>query len=727
MVRSLSIVAIQLWIFAFVTFFGTDIVLLEPSLRVAAQLIFALPLIGWSVFRLRRLPDRVDLALMVGLGLYLVVALASRDRTGSLETLGLVTIYALTFWAARTIMSSPSARQVIAVGVATALAFTLALNAFLLLREKVAYIQATGLIPPQEGFDVFPWETANAMPILVLLAIGFLPLVQRGPYRRVLIVITAVASLLVESVSTGRAGQLGLGVALLFLVLMSDKIRSWFAVRPSPLRWSLAAGTALVGIIGIWRAAGPFVHAMDVTGRLDLYPASLSMFLDRPLFGSGPSTWPWARYMFGTEAARTLGVRLTHDMPLQTLADGGIVLAAAMLIVVLAWLTLAFSWSLPLDRRIAIAVLLGYAAAVLFDDFSFLPAVTVLLIVLAAGALPRPPLLSKPPPVSYLRFTPVLSAAACLVIAVPFVVRVDLARLNAADARSAAVAGDWRSAAQRFGTAIELHPESGGYWLGLAKARAELGDVAAAESAYDAARAASPGDARAYGGLAALTSSDEERITLLQQAADRTSGDPQYAYRLGIALAEAGDSAAAATAWGRAADLRSSGFGVFEFERYGIDPVAVMQAAITHTREAPRPDVNVDPAARSDVRLTLHRLTSDAGLAWRAVDMARSGDVGAGHELAEEARVSRAMYAYEAVAAVAAFACDMSAQQAALTTAAQVGSSRPADLSGGGVTIRREYLYREPTIGSMQPPNTPAPPPPDRWPWSVIAERPSCS
>jgi O-antigen ligase len=681
-------------------------------------------LIGWSILRLRRLPDRLDVAVIVALGLYLIVATMSRDRTGSLETLALVAVYALTFWAARSAVSLPAVRDVLAVGVATALAFTLAVNAFLLIREKVAYIQATGLIPPQEGFDVFPWETANAMPILVLLAFGFLPLVPPRRYRRILTVVTAVASLVVLAFSAGRAGVLGLSVALLIVGLMSERWRSWFANRAARVRWGLGGGAMLVVAVGVWRTLGPFIHAMGVTGRLDLYPATLAMFIDRPIFGSGPSTWPWARYMYGTEAARTLGVRLTHDVPLQTLADGGVVLGVAMLTIAVAWLMRSFSRQLPPQRRAAFAVLVGYAAAVLFDDFSFLPSVTVLLIVLAAVALPVESTASAT--ASRLRFMPLATAAICLAIAAPFVVRVDVARLRAADARAAAVVGDWARASNEFAAATDLHPESGGYWLGLAKARAELGDRDGARAAYAAARVASPGDARAYGGLAALSSNVDERIALLKQAADRTSGDPQYAYRLGIELAGKGNLSGAAEAWGRAADLRSAAFGDFEFDRYGIDVVAVMRGAIAHTFAAPRPDVNIDPAARWDAQLALDKLPDNAGLSWRAVDAARHGQTDLAAELAEKARVARAVHAYEALAATAAFDCRRDEQRHALSTAVAIGSVNLSTAVAGSISIRREYLYREPTIGPMQPPGTMEAPIPLTWPWSVINEKPNC-
>jgi O-antigen ligase/tetratricopeptide (TPR) repeat protein len=727
--RPLGIVAIQLWIFAFVTFFGSDIVLLEPTLRITAQLVFAAPLIVWSAFGLRRRPDRLDAAIVIALGLYLVVALASRDRTGSLETLALVTVYAVVFWAARGVLSNPRHRQTVAVAVVTSLAFTLSVNGFLLIREKIAYFQVTGLFPPLEGFDVFPWETANAMPILVLLALAFLPMLESGLYRRLLSTIIVVASLVVLAFSTGRAGLLGMDVMGALVLLTSPAPRAWFTTRGTTVKWSIGAGAFALAALAAWKVAGSFIHAMQITGRLDLYPASLSMFADRPIFGSGPSTWPWARYMYGTEAARTLGVRLTHDVPLQTLADGGVVLAAAMLIVSVTWVVLALSRPLSLRRRVAFAALVGYTTAVLLDDFSFLPAVTVLLLILAASALES----VSTEPTRFrgfgvgerTRWLLVVAAGACLAISVPFVVRTDLARVSASDARAAAVAGDWSRAEDRFTTAASLHPEDGGYWLGVAKARAEQGEVAQAGEAYAKARDVSPGDARAYGGLAALTSDPTAQVDLLEAAANLTAGDPQYAYRLGIARAGLGDVKGAAAAWGWAAALQSTAFAAFEFDRYGIDREAVMRATIAHTQSAPRPDVNADPAARWDVQLALDQLSNEAGQAWRAVDAARKGETGSARMLAEQARVSRAMYAYEATAAVAAFSCDVAEQKDALAIAAAIGSSGASNRSAA-LRIRREYLYRESTIGPMQPPGITEAPLPLPWPWSVITERPKC-
>jgi tetratricopeptide (TPR) repeat protein/O-antigen ligase len=724
-------VALQVWIFLFIAFFGADEVLLEPRFRVIAQLAFAVPLICWAALRVRRRPDLLDAAIAVGLGAYFVVCLASRDQTGSLASFGLVTVYALLFWVLRESVTAPAVRNRIVVAVATAMAFSLAVNAILLVQEKVRFLSETGLVPELQGHGVFIWETLNAMPILVLVSIPFCLFLPRGVYRNILVTAIAAFGAVVVVVSDGRAGMLGLAVMAILFALLSPVV--WRRFKTSQMRIK-AAVLGLVGVgfaVGAWSIAGPFMHTMAITGRIGLYRASVEMFADRPVFGNGPSTYSWIRFLYGDEPTRVLGLRLSHDVPLQTLVDGGIVLAIALVIIGLVWLRTAVSWELPASRRMAVGALVGYSIAVLFDDFSFLPAITTMLITLAVLALPEPPTRPRSRPqtpkgrraISHYSILAVASLA--LIASVPFVVRTDIARVSAGDARALAVGGMWNQALASFQSAVEAHPENGGYWLGVAKSRAELGDLKGAYEAYERARTVSPGDARAYGGLAALTPDLNERIALLQQAVARTAGDAQYAYRLGIALAARGDKTDAAKAWGRAADLKSSAVGNFAYDAYGIDRDATMAAAIAHTYAAPRPDQNVDPAARWDVELSLRALPRDASPAWRAVDAARNGDISTATDLAQSAVASRSLYAYEALAAVSAFKCDAAAVAAALRIANAIGSTSPSP-PAAAVAIRREYVYREASLGAMQPAGIPALLPVDRWPWSVIGERPRC-
>lgn len=717
---------LQIWIFGFIVFFGAEVVHLEPELRVTAQLLYGLPLVAWAVVRVRRRPDGIDIAVMVALGLYLVVSLASRDRTGTLETLPLVATYALLFWLMRWVARSPGLLASVATAVVTSLAFSLALNAYLLVHEKVQFFAATGRLPTLEGLEVFPWETVNALPELVLLALAFVAWMPRGPVRAGLLVAVVAAAMVVLPFSAGRAGYLGIAVAFVALVALDRSAYDWLCELQPRTRQLLVGATVVVVLVGTFIALRPFIGGLATSGRLDLYGASAAMFADRPIFGNGPSTYSWARLIASDEPTRLLAVRLTHDVPLQTLVDGGLVLASAFIAIIVAWVLATVRLGLPFARRAAVAALIGYAAAVTLDDFSFLPAFSAMVITLAAWSLPQQEQ-GRTPRRTWARWLPVAVAGAALLIGLPFVFHADVSRLAAADGRVAAVDDDWPRAVVSFSTAVEHHPENGGYWLGLGQARAHLGDVAGARIAYQHAREASPGDPRSYAALAVMSTNESERVQLLQRAADLTIGDPQYGYRLGLELAAAGNDEGAAAAWGKIVTLQPDLFGILPYDVAGINRDAVANAVDDHTRSAERADPNAGPEARWDVALAQDRLADDAGFAWRAVDAARHGHLDVARSLAEQAVDAdpQAARGYQAAAAVADFACDPVARDEALGQ--ERATRHPYDEAAAAVAIRREFVYREASLGATQPPGVDVPAWPDRWPWSLISEQPECA
>ena len=68
--RLLGSLAIQVWVFAFLVFFGSEIVHLDPLLRLTAQLLFGVPLVAWALLRLRGPMDRLDLAVLVSVAVF---------------------------------------------------------------------------------------------------------------------------------------------------------------------------------------------------------------------------------------------------------------------------------------------------------------------------------------------------------------------------------------------------------------------------------------------------------------------------------------------------------------------------------------------------------------------------------------------------------------------------------------------------------------------------------
>ena len=85
-------------------------------------------------------------------------------------------------------------RGTIILAVATGLALTLAFNALLLIQEKLAWYARVGGAP-FEGHVTFPWESVNALPVLVLLAIPFVAWVERGWLRTTLTVVGIIVAI----------------------------------------------------------------------------------------------------------------------------------------------------------------------------------------------------------------------------------------------------------------------------------------------------------------------------------------------------------------------------------------------------------------------------------------------------------------------------------------------------------------------------------------------------
>jgi tetratricopeptide (TPR) repeat protein len=308
-------------------------------------------------------------------------------------------------------------------------------------------------------------------------------------------------------------------------------------------------------------------------------------------------------------------------------------------------------------------------------------------------------------------------------IAMPSIVAVDRARGAAQVARTAMVDGRFADAATEFEIATRAHPENGGYWLGLGMAEAYSGNGDAAADAYGRAVEASPGDARGYAGLAALRGED---TALLYEAGALTLGDAQYAVRLGISSGQLGLTDDANHAWARAVALRPELLRLLPYDRYGLSMRVVAAEAVQTIQAEPRPAPIENLSKLWDIGLALDELPADAELAWRAVDAGRHGDLETARTLADAAIADASYQArgHQAAAAVAALACDPAAELAALKLeeVAQ-GSFRPAP---DEPAIRREFVYREASLGPTQPPGVGLGFEIERWPWSLI-DRPDCS
>jgi tetratricopeptide (TPR) repeat protein len=714
--------ATQLWVLAFVALFGTYLETWMVGLRIPVQLLYGLPLVVWAALRLRGPRDLLDVVVAIGLGALALAGAAGVDQLGSLETAGLALAYALLFWLMREVSRRPERQRLLALPVVIGLALWLVAAALAWIGEKLAWIAAGGGLPPLESNQVFVWGTTNAYPILLLLSVPFLAHLGGGA-RRMFAIAIGLAGVVVIPFSQGRAGWLGIVVALAAL----DALSGWPAVRRvigigRGRAWRPFVALAALGVLVVLaltvgdRVVGAVASNLDARWRI--WEQALAIFAADPLTGSGPGTYSWVRLEHVPDYVERIGVVLAHNAVIQTLSDGGVLLIGGLALIVATWAGMAWGRrdAMTGQQRLAAAAVVGFGAASLLDDFSSLPAIVALVITLAAWSVPAASG-SETAGVGR-RWGLVAVAIGIGLVSLWPMVAVESSRLAADRARAAALAGSWDEAARDYQAAADAYPTNPANHLGLGLSRAELGDAQAARAAYETAQALSPGDPRSYGALAELSADTDERIALLDAAA-RRSNEAQYAYRLALELDRAGRGSEAAEAYALAVALRPGLYALLPAAGDGL------------TRPSVRSDLASAVALiglRSGLRTPLWDagladgdLPADAPLAWQAVASAASGDIDAANARAADAVTQSPQdpRSHLAVAAVAAYSCDRASYDDAMRLA---GNPRP---DFGGLGLQRDPAYRELGIGDYQPSGTDRPPAAQVWPRDLV-EIPDC-
>lgn len=719
----------QPWLFAFVAFAGTTLLFTHPALRAGAQLAFAVPVFAWALLRIRGPMHLLDIAIVAGIVAHLVVSFASLDPQGSLEASGIVVVYASTFWLARHVDARPRLRRVGVVAVVLAIMFWLVILAITWCAEKVVDVGAFGWPPRLDAKQAYVWGSVNTPPVLVLLVAPFVAWLPPSSFRRTMVVLLALAAVIIVPFSVGRAAWVGMAVALaaaepLFGFPIGRRVLA--AVR----RGSVAArgGVAAAGLVALALIA-VIVSRLDslvavIDSRIRLWQQGAGLFAADPLTGAGPSTFPWARLTHAPDFVDRVGARLTHSIPMQTLAEGGLVLGIAVVAIAIAWITLIVDRREQLDtrRRLAAAAVIGYAGLGLFDDLSFLPAVTVIVVVLAAWAIPSP---LEPAPVRGrlvgtrgLLLPAVLAITA--VVALPGVIWINTARIETEAARRAAFAGDWERSLAGFRRGVDLQPSNALYWAGVGLIEHRLGHDEAAREAYAVGREFSPGDPRPWGALAALTDDPEEERALLLEAA-RRSNTPQYAYRLARAHLAAGDRTAGARFLAVAVVIRPGLFAVVPDDLRAEVRDALPEAVATVGSIAGRdPDEALWNAA-----LASGEVHPAAPLPWHAMERLAAGVPDDAQRLVNEAigTTPRDPRAHQAASALARARCDRAAYEHAESALDRLG--REASDPDHGIAERPGGLYLEQEFGDYQPLNGPSVPATPQWPLGLV-EVPDC-
>jgi putative inorganic carbon (hco3(-)) transporter len=251
------------------------------------------------------------------------------------------------------------------------------------------------IVPRIAGLLEGPNQLAGYSEVAVA-TLGAWALVRRSPLLDLGLGLVVCADVLTFS----RAGWVGLAVIAALLVIVGGK-RCWIALRPGLV--GLIAG--LVGAVwwaiyahtpSVLRATlEPSMYAGGVGNRSELWNAAWRMFRSQPLLGVGAGNYELALPYYGVAGIRTHA----NSWYLAALAEGGIVLFAATLAVLVTVVGALTSWR-PLQRLrdaspwilAGLAATLALALHQVVDDLVFYPKVGAawwLLIGIAAARRTR--------------------------------------------------------------------------------------------------------------------------------------------------------------------------------------------------------------------------------------------------------------------------------------------------------------------------------------------------
>lgn len=692
------VLAIEMGVAAFVVLLGTTAVHLAP-VRITAHLALGVPLLVWWLrFGIHRaVPLLTPIAVV--LAAYAVVALFGQAPRAGLETLAVPACLAATYGAAY--LTADRVRIRGAVNLAVALAATTWLTAIAgrWVWEKAEWVLLGGGVPPLDPLHHYVWLVGNAVPMLALVSLPFVASLRPGVARSILSRVFGVATVLVIVLSGGAIALAGIVVAIALFV----------ALRRSGWRaGGMVVATAIIGALVAVPLLSPLVHELlpgALAARAILWQQTMQVFADHPILGSGPATFAVERLGYVEPFASPVIASQGHSMVLQLLAEGGILLGAACAGLAATLIGAVRSATARLRRwhHLVIACIGGLAATAVAESFHELMVPWFLCAILIGWLMsdvtdPAAPM-RDPAPARW-------AVIAATLLTLPFVILADGARIASHAGGSAWTEGEHADAVRSFEAAVVMEPANPAHHLALGLVRAEAGDHDGSREAYQRALAMNPYDARASGGLAAVTDDGNTRIDLLAEAAARTESDPQYAWRWAEALESAGSHDEAINAYALAVMLEP--LWLAELAETGRVSRRAVADAMPEILSRFGPAARVDPARiELDVALVMGAVTQDAPPAWRAVDVHRRGGGNRAVSLAGEAVATAPFDARSWQALAAVLPCSSPERARALSLEERTLNSfrrvSPRVLRNG------ERYYAMVPLGDYQPPSVRTP------------------
>jgi tetratricopeptide (TPR) repeat protein len=371
-----------------------------PELRIATMLGAAALLAGWWLAARRSAFWRPQSALLpaifAALASLAISTLFSRVPRVSLEYLGYAVVLAALYLLLVRLLAHPFfARRLL---VLASFFFAAIASAFLIL-VVVHWLEWWPLlgrfaVPPlRPNFEGLTYFNPSAVLTMVaLFAIPTAALVDWHTHRgRLFLGVVLAVVAVVAFLSGSRAGWFAIGLTIIVTAALALSRRERRAAVQEAVadllaqpRARLGAGLVLVAIVVVGVAFGPGILRRIGEGgdeaRLQYAISASRMFIESPLVGTGPGSWVIQRQAYTNAGEADVSIPHAHDVPVQTLAEQGLVgiIAGAIVLWILGRLIGgALRDPVPMRSRFAWGTLIGlvyFGFHQLLDFYANMPA-----------------------------------------------------------------------------------------------------------------------------------------------------------------------------------------------------------------------------------------------------------------------------------------------------------------------------------------------------------------
>jgi O-antigen ligase len=345
----------------------------SAPLRIATMAMAAVTLAAWAIVMRRNpawRPRSVMLpAIAACLGSLAISTAFSRDIRVSLEYLGYAIVLAALYLLLVRLFASDFFRRRIAVLATMLFAVSVAVYLATVVAGWIDWWRLVGSIgvpPLRPGFTGLTYNNPSAVLTMVcLLAIPTVALFGGATRRGIAVILTVLGSIAVVALVSGsRAGWFAIGLTMILAGV------GWLAPRgnrrtvAAQTRHILAsqAGRVVVGgaaivLVGLAVVFAPAVIRRALEPGEDLRVGyavtAVRMFADSPIIGTGPGTWVIQRATYTNAPELDYYIPHAHNLEVQSLAELGLVGAAAgaVLVVSIAVLLIRAARGADRDRR----------------------------------------------------------------------------------------------------------------------------------------------------------------------------------------------------------------------------------------------------------------------------------------------------------------------------------------------------------------------------------------